>query len=189
MSEIKTISEIKSDLVRVLAVLKEELTKSENELLLSKQNYQVALETYMKAYKEKLKAKDARLKEVLSFFHSIGFDILPKSITDMIIELVNAKIPWEIAGIKFDTDINIKEGILWLRDRSAWKELFIQFFHKILWWDQKHPLFKTNGVGKIIWVYVDNESRSDDVSWKIKDLVRNIGRNFTLETAKSNLGL
>jgi len=51
--------------------------------------YKEALNKKMKSYKEALNEKDKQTKEVLKFLSSIGFDMIPQSVTDMIIKNLN----------------------------------------------------------------------------------------------------
>jgi hypothetical protein len=73
----------------VIETIKENKKKSEIVLDDAKNKYEEDLKLYSSRYKENLKEKDKKTKQTLQFLHSIGFDLLPQSVTDQLIREYN----------------------------------------------------------------------------------------------------
>lgn len=108
------------------------------------------LQEQVKKYKEKLKDEDEKQHKILQFLHQIGFDLLPKSLTDAVIMRLQwwshlrptVNIPW----LTFTTEINIAEGHFWISEGNdgniseVEKVFFVKFFNKMLTWGVDDPV-------------------------------------------------
>jgi len=99
------------------------------------------IQKYNAEFKELLQMeaeKKERKLEMLKFFNSIGFDILPKAKTDNLIDFINTR-AWKFW---LDSKIDLENGNIgfnkdfWNKEISTMeKKHFIELFNKMLWSD------------------------------------------------------
>ncbi|NUJ97219.1 hypothetical protein HGA92_00335 [Candidatus Gracilibacteria bacterium] len=93
--------------------------------------------------KVKLTEKQQKQEKTLSLLHSTGFDSIPQSITDKVIEEVNFSKRGIIdlgGGKKLQENINIKEGKFGNGMLENEEEIFIRFFNKMISGSPTEPL-------------------------------------------------
>jgi len=85
-------------------------------------------------------------KETLRFIQSIGFDMIPQSITDSIISQLNSNDSLR-NSLGFQNNINLEEWNLWtnkdhnlLKINNAEKVVFAEFVNKMISWEKIWPI-------------------------------------------------
>ncbi len=114
---------------------KKELNKKKKEEIEKSRKF---LSEIILANAEKAEEKDEKQKEILEFFAEISFDLIPKKITDKVIEYINIT-PWLKAKYGLDSKIDIANWNLWInRDLDSTsigfeeKRLFTQLVNMMI---------------------------------------------------------
>ena len=113
---------------------------SENEDIDSKLDFiNNQIEQNIIDFKERVKEKDERVRRILKFLNSIGFDLLPQWISNKIIETINSW-EWLLSINGLSQDIDLEKWILGSSAGENDREVFIKFFNKMLTWEFDKPI-------------------------------------------------
>ncbi len=126
-----------------LANLKNEF---EQQLSQNDEKLQQALREKINEYKRKLEQKDKLARETYNFLKSIGFDKIPQSVTNNVIQQLNSN-SWLRASLGLNTNIDLKNGILWFDSdfdensiSSQEKADFAKVFNVMIAWNEEWPI-------------------------------------------------
>ncbi|MDD3645948.1 MAG: hypothetical protein PHH06_00910 [Candidatus Gracilibacteria bacterium] len=128
--------------------LETKLKELESKMDNAKKRYETMLRDAIQTYSDKLKEKDKKTRETLTFLHSIGFDRVPQSVTDTIIDQINLN----KGAYGLNTQIDLKNGVLGFSDAiegnsPVEKEKFIRLFNKMISGDPEKPVPLTISTG------------------------------------------
>lgn len=154
------------------------------------QQYEVKIKELVQ---RKSEAKEKQL-EVLEFLKISGFDLLPKEITNKIINLIQSgmlTIPWLDLSIK---NIDLKNGNFWesgaFIDKQSGlnissKTNLVKFVNKIISWDVTQPLSVeaiANGTTKADPVFLQNQFLEANIvggmGWKYGNIINNLRKTI-----------
>lgn len=154
----------------------------EKEVSEIKTEYQKNLNQAKTEYIRKLKEKDEKTRKTLKFLQDIGFDMIPKSITDRVIDHINSStIKWKLW---FDAPIDLENWKLWINidtnlseNSPLEKAQFAKIVNVMISWKDTEPIetFNIGTNNKAIWnefsfIWKLNESGVNDSTtwfWKI----------------------
>jgi len=140
MSNINTKEDLREDnLIR----LKNEL---ENKLNQSNQDLKQALRKKINEYRRNLEQKDRLTRETYKFLKSIGFDKIPQSITNNVIQQLNSNSGLR-SSLGMTSEIDLSNGNLWFDSdfdenniTSQEKADFSKVFNIMLSWNEEWPI-------------------------------------------------
>ncbi len=140
MSNINTKEDLSED---NLLRLKNEL---ENKLNQSNQDLKQALRKKINEYRRNLEQKDRLTRETYKFLKSIGFDKIPQSITNNVIQQLNSNSGLR-SSLGMTSEIDLSNGNLWFDSdfdenniTSQEKADFSKVFNIMLSWNEEWPI-------------------------------------------------
>jgi len=104
--------------------------------------YRVNLAREVKNYRKTIKEQDEKQLETLRFLHSIGFDLIPQNITNLIITQI--KQTNYVQGLTLNpATIDLENWTFWENTSDFWKETLwnkwkenlIKFMEKMIYWE------------------------------------------------------
>lgn len=190
--DISSFTDINSpnDLKLKIENIKEKFSKIESQVwdkqTLVLNNYQTEVKELIEIKSE---TKEKQLK-VLEFMKNSGFDLIPKDITDRIIEELKSNtliIPWLDLSV---ANIDLKNWNFWeswaFFDKEAWlnigsKTNLVKFMNKLISWDINEPLSVeavANWVSVIDPAFLDNQFLENEVAsnmgWNYSKMIENL---------------
>ncbi len=145
----------KKDINDIVLTIKEKQKSLQNEFMQARDMYYKDLSDISQKYAESQQKEKEALKWRLNFISSIGFDVIPQYITDMILSEVNrGAYPQLSSEIGMTEKIHIAEGNFWVKNEDPnriapnEKTTFIKLVNKMASWSANEPISVTDYSGE-----------------------------------------
>ncbi len=169
------------------------------ELTVAERDFQNSLRQKINEYRRKIEKKDALARETLDFLRSIGFDQIPQSVTNNVIEQLNSS-----SGLRTSAwlteNIDFKNGILWTNSdfdenniTSQEKADFAKVFNIMIGWDENWPI-NIDAILNSRWAPISDytvfqnhleQNNLKDVWFANKIMIDNLRKNNSSEEQKN----